>query len=143
MRLPLGKVDSCPRPPDSITELKCQVIKVLATAGIRNRMPHDRVEFSVEYKSFDVLLRAAGDLEIHLKSFTQGVRVGLGARMPHYTSRKGNGDWHNQPTTWTTKNHNQTQKRRDNKTIIQWLSCLKRFSQVWTTRLSEAKYYDS
>ena len=46
------------------------------------RFEGDRDELLLDYRFVDFLLRAAMDLERHLGTFAQGVKVGLGTRMP-------------------------------------------------------------
>ena len=81
--LAMGKVEESPFPTDEILQLKQTVIDAAARAGIRIlRKSGDRVDVPIDYRFLDVLLRAADDPEVGLGDYAQGVKVGLGTRMP-------------------------------------------------------------
>ena len=42
----------------------------------------DREDVPIDYRYLDILLRAAGDPEVGMVEYAQGIRVGPGVRMP-------------------------------------------------------------
>ena len=83
VRLVLGKVRECPLKAADVQELKNEVVVKLASMGMDlTRCSGDRNNVPIDFRFLDLLLRAAGDPEVGLGVFAQGVRVGPGARMP-------------------------------------------------------------
>ena len=83
MRLAVGRVEHCPFDSQSVRELKDSTVEVLKRHGFELRRElADRSDLPIDFRYLDLLLRAAGDLEVHLGSFAKGVRVGPGARLP-------------------------------------------------------------
>ena len=79
----MGKVDKCPFPPDAVASLKKQLIDSAAVRGFHlERRIGDRSDVPIDYRFLHVLLQLAGDPEVGLGEYSQGVRVGPGARMP-------------------------------------------------------------
>ena len=82
MSLALGKVRKCPFKPADVQALKNEVIMKLSSMGMNlTRCSGDRNDVPIDFRSLDLLLRAADDPEVGLGSFAQGVIVGPGARM--------------------------------------------------------------
>ena len=83
MKLALGQVNACPFPEQAIRSLKDELIVSLAARGkILKRVALDRTDLPIEFRFLELLLDFAGDPEVGLGSFSQGVRVGVGARLP-------------------------------------------------------------
>ena len=83
LNLAVGRVEQCPFDPQSIRELKKATVEALKRHGLElRRKDADRTDLPIDYRYLDLLLRAAGDPEVHLGSFAEGVRVGPGARLP-------------------------------------------------------------
>ena len=93
MSLALGRVARCPFGSQSIRELKESTSEALKTLGLElRRDAADRRDLPIDFRYLDLLLRAAGDPEVHLGQFDKSVRVGPGARLPRlpslYTRKK-------------------------------------------------------
>ena len=83
MRLAVGRVEHCPFDAQSVRELKDSTVEALKRHGSELRRElADRRDLPIDFRYLDLLLRAAGDPEVHLGSFAKGVRVGPGARLP-------------------------------------------------------------
>ena len=83
MKLALGQVNACPFPEQAIRSLKDELITSLAARGkILKRDALDRTDLPIDFRLLELLLDASGDPEVGLGSFSQGVRVGVGARLP-------------------------------------------------------------
>ena len=81
--LAMGKIDSCPFPPDDVAQLKEAVIDAAAGFGHQiERRSGDRTDVQIDYRFLDLLLRVAEDPETGLGEYAQGVKVGPGTRMP-------------------------------------------------------------
>ena len=81
--LAMGKIDSCPFPLDDVASLKESVIVTAAGFGHQiERRSGDRSDVTIDYQFLDLLLRVAEDPETGLGEYAQGVKVGLGTRMP-------------------------------------------------------------
>ena len=81
--LAMGKIEMCPFPLEDVAELKQAVIDAAASGNFRiQRRPGDRTDVPIDYRCLDILLRTAGDPEVGLGEYAQGVRVGPGTRMP-------------------------------------------------------------
>ena len=83
LSLAVGRVEQCPFDPQSVRELKEATVEALKRHGLElGRKGADRTDLPIDYRYLDMLLSAAGDPEVHLGSFAEGVRVGPGARLP-------------------------------------------------------------
>ena len=72
--LALGKVSSCPFPPEEIDSLKPGVISFLQTKGSSLERHHeDRRDVPIDFRYLSLLLQAAQDLEMSLGEFSRGV----------------------------------------------------------------------
>ena len=81
--LAMGKIEKCPFPLEDVAELKQTVIDAAASSNLRiQRRPGDRTDVPIDYRCLDILLRTAGDPEVGLGEYAQGVRVGPGTWMP-------------------------------------------------------------
>ena len=81
--LALGKISSCPFPPEEIDALKQGVIGFLLTKGLfLGRHHEDRCDAPVDFRYLSLLLQAAQDPASSLGEFSRGVRVELGVRLP-------------------------------------------------------------
>ena len=81
--LALGKVSESPFFVEDIAALKKTVVEKLAAHGLDlNREDDDRADVPIDFRFLDLLLRAASDPEVALGSFSRGVRVGPGVRLP-------------------------------------------------------------
>ena len=82
MDLALGRVEAMPFPTQEVAKLEDQIIASLSDRGLSlQRFAGDRDELPIDISFLDLSLRASDDLELHLESFAQGVKVGLGTRM--------------------------------------------------------------
>ena len=67
----------------AVQELKASAIAELHRRGIQlERKTGDREDVPIDDRYLDLLLRAAGDPEVGLGEYSQGIRVGPGVRMP-------------------------------------------------------------
>ena len=83
LSLAVGRVEQCPFDPRGVRELKEATVEALQRHGLElGRKDADRTDLPIDFRYLDLLLRAAGDPEVHLGSFAEGVRVGPGARLP-------------------------------------------------------------
>ena len=83
MKLALGQVNACPFPEQAIRSVKDEIIASLAARGkILKRVALDRTDLPIDFRFLELLLDVSGDPEVGLGSFSQGVRVGVGARLP-------------------------------------------------------------
>ena len=81
--LALGKISSCPSPPEEIDALKQGVVGFLQTKGFSLERHHeDRCDVPKDFRYLSLLLQAAQDPETSLGDFSRGVRVGPGVRLP-------------------------------------------------------------
>ena len=81
--LALGKISSCPFPPEEIDALKQGVIGFLRTKGLLlGRHHEDRSDVPIDFLYLPLLLQAAQDPESSLGEFSRVVRVGPGSRLP-------------------------------------------------------------
>ena len=81
--LALGRVKEPPFEARAVQELKESVIAELHGRGIHlERKLGDREDLPIDKRNLDLLLRTAGDPEVGLGEYAQGVRVGPGVRMP-------------------------------------------------------------
>ena len=81
--LALGKISSCPFPPEETDALKQGVIGLLRTKGLFFGRPHeDRCDVPIDVRYLSLLLQASQDPESSLGEFSRGVRVGPGVRLP-------------------------------------------------------------
>ena len=75
--LALGKISSCPFPPEEIDALKQGVISFLQTKGLLlGRNHEDRRDVPIDVRYLSLLLQAAQVPETALGDFSRGVRVG-------------------------------------------------------------------
>ena len=82
MKLSLGQVNACPFPEQAIRSLKDELIASLAARGkVLKQLASDRTDLPIDFRFLELLLDASGD-EVGLGSFSQGVRIGVGARLP-------------------------------------------------------------
>ena len=93
MSLALGLVERCPFGAHSVRELKESTIEAQETHGLElRRDATDRRDLPIDFRYLGLLLRAAGDPEVHLGPFAKGVRVGVGVRLRKlpalYTQKK-------------------------------------------------------
>ena len=80
MRLAVGRVEHCLFDSHSVREQKDSTVEVLKRHGFELRRElADLRDLPID---LDLLLRAAGDPEVHLGSLAKGVREGPGARLP-------------------------------------------------------------
>ena len=83
MRLAACRVEHCPFDAQSTRELKDSTLQALKRHGFKLRRElADRRDLPTDFRYLDLLLRAAGDPEVHLGSFAKCVRVGPEARLP-------------------------------------------------------------
>ena len=76
-------MNACPFPEQAIRSLKDEIIASLAARGkILQRVALDRTDLPIDFRFLELLLDVSGDPEVGLGSFSQGVRVGVGARLP-------------------------------------------------------------
>ena len=76
-------MDKCPFLPDAVESLKKELINSAGVYGFHlERQVGDRSEVPIDHRFLHVLLRLAGDPEVGLGEYSQGVRVGPGTRMP-------------------------------------------------------------
>ena len=81
--LAMGMVDECPFPFAEVANLKEELIKAAADCGFHlQRRADDREDIPIDVRFLHVLLQLAGDPEVGLGEYSQGVRVGPGKRMP-------------------------------------------------------------
>ena len=81
--LALGRVKEPPFEAKAVRELKASAIAELHGRGIHlERKTGDREDVPIDKRYLDLLLRAAGDPEVGLGEYAQGIRVGPGVRMP-------------------------------------------------------------
>ena len=80
--LAMGKVDKCPFPLADIAGLKKELIDVAAEYGFHlERRSGDRTDVPIDFRFLHMLHMMAGDPEVGLGEYSQGVRVGPGTRM--------------------------------------------------------------
>ena len=83
MKLALGQVNACPFPEQAIRSLKNELIASLAAQGkVLKKVASDRTDLPIDFRFLELLLDASGDPEVGLGSFSQDVRIGVGARLP-------------------------------------------------------------
>ena len=81
--LALGKGSECPFLSQDIATLKKTVVDTLAARSMNtNREGDDQADVLVDFRFLDLLLRASSDPEVAVASFTRGLRVGSGMRLP-------------------------------------------------------------
>ena len=81
--LALERVKEPPFEAKAVRELKASAIAELHGRGIHlERKTGDREDVPIDKRYLDLLLRAAGDPEVGLGEYAQGIRVGPGVRMP-------------------------------------------------------------
>ena len=67
----------------AVQELKASAIAELQGRGFQlERKKGDREDVPIDKRYLDLLLRAAGDPDVGLGEYAQGIRVGPGVRMP-------------------------------------------------------------
>ena len=94
MKLALGQVNAWPFPEQAIRSLKDELIASLAARGkvSRNSLRTGQICRSTSDSWSCCWLDASGDPEVGLGSFSQGVRIGVGARLArlpaHYKRKK-------------------------------------------------------
>ena len=91
--LALGRNAKSPFSQSVVDELRREVKVILAREGIQfERVEGDRADMPVDPRLLGGLLKAAADPEVSIATFSQGVRVGPGSRMPGcpklYTKKK-------------------------------------------------------
>ena len=81
--LAMGKVDKCPFPLADIAGLRKELIDVAAEYGFHlERRSGNRTDVPIDFRFLHRLLVMAGDPEVDLGDYSQGVRVGPGTVMP-------------------------------------------------------------
>ena len=70
------------------------MISQLAMVFLMRRKEGDRTDVPIDFRFLDLLLRTAGDLEVCLGKYAQGVRVGPGTRMPRLPALNNLGQQH-------------------------------------------------
>ena len=81
--LALGRVKEPPFDSKAVQELKMSAITELHGRGMQlGRETGDREDVPIDFWYLDILLRAAGDPEVGMGEYAQGIRVGPGVRMP-------------------------------------------------------------
>ena len=82
MALALRKVKTSPFPRELVARLKEQTVETLCAHGLSlDGHPEDRRDVPIDFRYLGLLLRAAGDRDVHIGDFATGVRVGPGARL--------------------------------------------------------------
>ena len=82
MKVALGQVNACPCPEQAIRSLKDEFIASLAAQGkVLKKLASDRTDLPIDFRFLELLLDASGDPEVVLGSFSQCVRIGVGARL--------------------------------------------------------------
>ena len=83
MTLALGRVKECPLSAANAQKLREEIdVKLAAMDLDLTRCSDDRNDVPIDFRFLDLLLRGAGDPEVGLGGFAQGVRVGPETRMP-------------------------------------------------------------
>ena len=81
--LAMGKIEECPFPPEDVAGLKQELIDIAAGCGfLMQKKEGDRTDVPIDVRFLDLLLGTAGDPEVGLGEYAQGVRVGPCKRMP-------------------------------------------------------------
>ena len=102
VELSLGKVSQSPFSPESITELKYEVITRARSHGMELLRNESDRNVPKDFRFMDLVLRLAGDPEVGLGDYAQ-VRVGPGIRMPRLPAlyRSGDGAFRSKQTLWS------------------------------------------
>ena len=87
MDLALDRVEVMPFPAQDVAHHKDGMVAAQHQRGLSlQRLVGDRDELPIDFRFLDLLLRGSGDPEVHLDTFAQRVKVGLGTRMPRLPS---------------------------------------------------------
>ena len=83
VELSVGHTKKSPFSEEAIAELKGEIIKLANSHRLElRRSKDDRADVPIYFRFMQLVLDLAGDPEVALGSFSPGVRVGPGIRMP-------------------------------------------------------------
>ena len=143
--LAMGKVDKCPFPLADIAGLKKELIDVAAEYGFHlERRSGDRTDVPIDFRFLHRLLVMAGDPEVDLGDYSQGVRVGPGTvtpRLPAFTDQRENGVWLLSMNLWVTWSRQQNPKEHGVGSIRRWRPSKIRSWNLFTIKLHGVSFW--